>query len=273
MSVDDELDRLYGLPLEEFTNERNALARELRKAGEREEADRVKSLAKPSLSAWAVNQLARRERLQVRSLLTAGERLRAAQEELLGGGSREELQEAVARQRETVAALLASAEDVLRSAGHPATEATLQRIRDTLTAAAGDEQGAELVRDGRLTEDLDPAGFGPFAPGAAGERKAPRRPKRAREDGKRKPAPSRREEAAERKKIADEAKQELDRLRAELSERKAEARRAKTEARRAARAAETAQEAAEKQEQEVEQLGARVEDAKAAFERARSGVT
>ena len=67
---DDELDRLYGLPLEEFTRARDDFARELRKAGEPEMAAEVKALAKPSLSTWTVNQLARREPMQVRALMT-----------------------------------------------------------------------------------------------------------------------------------------------------------------------------------------------------------
>jgi hypothetical protein len=272
VNVEDEVDRLYGLPLEEFTTRRNSLARELREAGEREAGDRVKTLPKPSISAWVVNQLARRERLQMRSLLTAGERLRKAQEELLRGGTRDELQEAFERQREVVGALLESATEVLRSAGHPATDATLERVRGTLTSAAGDEEGKRLVQEGRLTEDLDPAGFGPLALGTGAGRKSPERPKRVSADGRRKPAEAkgRREEAAARKKRIEEARREMEGLRAEVTERRTDARRAKAEARKAARAAEAAQEAAEKQEKELEQLSARLEAAKDAFERARS---
>lgn len=268
--LDDELDRLYGLPLDEFTAERNALAGQLRKAGDREEADRVKALAKPSISAWAVNQLARKERLQMRSLATAGERLRTAQEKLLRGGPQNELQEASERQREVVAALLDSAEAVLRSAGHPATDATLERVRGTLTAAAGDEEG--LVPQGRLSEDLDPTGFGPLALGRAGGRTASRQPKSIPAGDKRKPhaAESRRQKAEERKKATAEAKQELDALRAEVSEQTAHVRRAKTEATEAANAAEAAQKAVDKEEKKLEQLRGRVEAAKDALERARA---
>jgi hypothetical protein len=272
VNVDDEVDRLYGLPLDQFTAERNTLARELGKAGESEAVDRVKALPKPSISAWVVNQLARRERLQMRSLLTAGDRLRKAQEELLGGGTRTELQEAVERQREVVAALLESAKEVLRSAGHPATDATLERVRGTLTSAAADEEGKRLVEEGQLTEDLDPAGFGPLAFGAGTARTPPRRAKRVPEGDKRKPAQAKsRREAAARKKRVEEARRELEGLRAELSERKANVRRAKAEAGKAARAAEAAQKAAEKQENELEQLSARLDEAKEAFDRARSG--
>jgi hypothetical protein len=44
------IDELYQLPLDEFTAARNALAKSTGDAS-------IKKLEKPSLSAWAVNQL------------------------------------------------------------------------------------------------------------------------------------------------------------------------------------------------------------------------
>jgi hypothetical protein len=266
-SVDKELERLYGLPLDEFTPARNALARDLRKAGDREAADRVKALRKPSLSAWAVNQLARQERLQMRSLLTAGDRLRKAQDELLRGAGPDKLQKAFEQQREAVAALVESAAEVLRSAGHPTTDATLDRVRGTLTSAAGDEEVERLVRDGRMTEDVDPTGFGPALPGLAAGRKRPARAERASAPVR---AKGRRDADAARKKRIERAKQEVDGLRAELSERKADARRATSEARKAERAAKAANDAAEKAEKELAELTERLEAAKDALDKARS---
>ena len=38
MKIEELIDRLYALPLEEFTRERNQVERQLRKAGEREQA-------------------------------------------------------------------------------------------------------------------------------------------------------------------------------------------------------------------------------------------
>jgi hypothetical protein len=253
---DKELDRLYGLPLGEFTRARDQLARELRKAGDTEAAGEVKALAKPSISAWAVNQLARKERLQIRSLLTAGEHLRKAQAEVLGGAGPGELQEPLQRQREAAAALVESARGVLSSAGHATTEATLERIRGTLTAAATDEEGIELLERGRLTTDLDPTGFGGLT-----LEPIPTRP-RSRKEGKR--------ASDTRKRRVEEAKREVDDLRAEVTEGKANARRAKGEATRAERAAAAARKAAAKAEEEVERLTEQLEAAKDALERARS---
>ena len=54
-----DANKLYGLPLERFTEERNALAKRLREEGQRDEAATVSKLRKPSVAAWAVNQIVR----------------------------------------------------------------------------------------------------------------------------------------------------------------------------------------------------------------------
>ena len=75
MDVND----LYGLPLERFVPERTALARGFRSAGRRDEAAAVAALRKPSVAAWAVNQLIRTQRRAVADLFQAGDALREAQ--------------------------------------------------------------------------------------------------------------------------------------------------------------------------------------------------
>ena len=57
MADDPEVARLYQLPLDSFTNERNALAKKLGQPA-------IKQLAKPSVPAWAVNQLFWRHRTE-----------------------------------------------------------------------------------------------------------------------------------------------------------------------------------------------------------------
>ena len=78
-SIESEIDRLYQLPLKAFTQERNALIARLREAGAAEAADRVKSLAKPPVSAWAVNQVYWTARRDFDELIDASDRLRALQ--------------------------------------------------------------------------------------------------------------------------------------------------------------------------------------------------
>ncbi len=194
----DPVDELYGAPLDEFVSRRDALARSLRKEGKREEADGVKALRKPSVAAWAVNVLAREEREAVDELLAAGERLRAAHAELLDGGDPGAVQEAASAERAAVEGLVAAARGVLADAGRPATDATLDRVRDTLHAAASDDTVRELVRAGRVVEDAEATGFAlaGLSPGKGAKRPAAARPRKADR------AAPRRKEAAERVKQA-----------------------------------------------------------------------
>jgi hypothetical protein len=166
-------DELFGLPPEEFVATRDEVARRLRREGDTEAARRVKALRRPSLSAWAVNQLARSQQQALEGLLVAGERLRAAHQAALAGGDAADLRAATRAEREAVAGLVSAALDRLREAGHPTTETTRDRIAATLHAGAASPEAADLVRHGRLTADLDPSGFG-AAPG--GPAAAPGRP-------------------------------------------------------------------------------------------------
>src|SRR4051812_417513 len=91
---DERTARLYGLPLAEFTPERNALAAELSREGARERAAAVKALRKPSAAAWAVNQLVRAEPDLVEALLGAGGELRQAHRQAAAGRRAPELRAA-----------------------------------------------------------------------------------------------------------------------------------------------------------------------------------
>ena len=156
--VDDVAGRLYGLPLEDFTAARNALAKEHPEA---------KALRKPTAAAWAVNQLARRHRRELESFLDAAERLRAAQ---LGEG---DVAEATRVEREALRRLL-------QLAGEYAAGTQQDRIRQTLQAAAVGEEAAERVRAGTLERELEPGGFGSLLAAAPRRRRKPdRRDERA----------------------------------------------------------------------------------------------
>ena len=163
-------DLVYGLPLEEFTDGRNAVAKELRDRGLAAESDAVKALAKPSVAAWAVNQLSRRRHADLDEFLEAAAAARDAQ---LGGTA--DMREAIARQRSALETLVAAARDEL---GGAASETVTARIRQTLEAAAVDDSAADAVREGRLVKELEPAGFGTLAahakPGRAKGRAARR---------------------------------------------------------------------------------------------------
>ena len=160
----EEIDQLFALPLDEFTAARNELARRLKNEGDAEAAEQVRGLAKPSVPAWAVNQLARREPEGVRSLLNVGARLRSAQERSLQGErAADELRAAQAEERDLVRKLTQRAGELVREAGRPATGATLDRVSSTLRAAALGEPGRTLLRKGRLSGEVEVSGFDAFA--------------------------------------------------------------------------------------------------------------
>jgi hypothetical protein len=172
-------DELYGLPLEKFVPERNALARSLRSSGERAEGDRVAALRKPSVSAWAVNQVVRTQAAGVRSLFAAGDAVQQAQTDLLGGrGDAAELREAAEAVREGVDSLVDAARGLPRSSGSELSQSVVDRVRETLNAAALDEEARAQVGDGCLVRELAHAGLGGFAevPVPSGGR-APARPR------------------------------------------------------------------------------------------------
>ena len=83
-----------------------------------------------------------------------------------GRRGRRRARSAAKAEREAVAGLVETAMALLREAGHPTTDATRDRVAATLHAAAASPEAADLVRNGRLTTDLDPSGFG-TAPDAA----------------------------------------------------------------------------------------------------------
>jgi hypothetical protein len=158
--LDQELDALYSLPLEEFTKARNDLASRLKKAHQDDVAVEVRALKKPGAVAWAANSLVRTEHDLVDGLLVAGERLRDTQQLALSGKAGvDEVTDASAAERDAVRALLAAARNLL---GARATPALLDRLGQTLRAAAIDDDARALLARGRLTDELRAVGFGPL---------------------------------------------------------------------------------------------------------------
>jgi hypothetical protein len=154
-------DELYGLALDRFIPERGALAKALRAAQRRDEAARVAALRKPSVAAWAVNQLVRTQGDGVRELFDAGDGLREAQADLLAGhGDGRRLRAANERERDAVDTLVEAARGLLSSDGHELSPAVVERVAGTLHAAALDAGAREQVRDGRLERELRHAGLG-----------------------------------------------------------------------------------------------------------------
>jgi hypothetical protein len=255
--------RLYGLPLEEFTRERDAAARELRKAKERDAADAVAKLGKPSQGSWEANTLARERRDLVDALLDAGDELRAAQEDAVAGKGASALRDAAAAEREAVEALVDAAQK-LKPGGRKPSAQTLDRLRTTLHAAATDDDVRTALDQGRLVEDATGAGAWGLVAGADAPAVAPRRERK-------KAAPRKKtddREAAER-----ERKEREERLAAERERRsqlEAELREARAERRSRERELERAEKAAERAAKRLEDALAAAEDAREQADEARA---
>ncbi len=199
---------LYGVALERFVAERAVLAKVLRGEGRREEAKRVVGLRKPSIAAWAVNQLARTQRAALADLFAAGDELLRVHAELLDGrGDPGALRAATVREREAVNQLTTAAHGLLSEKGHELSAATLERVSETLHAAAREQQARDLVRLGCLERELRRVGLGSDAamtgPLAREPRAAGARPPRTRDS-----APPKRARPPQRQAAGEQADRE-----------------------------------------------------------------
>ena len=210
-TIETEIDRLYGLPLAEFTKERDALARRVRADTRRDDAATDAELRKPVLAAWVVNQLAREQRTDIKALVDAAAGIRAGKP-----GADDPF-------RAAADDLVRAGRELLASAGRPATDAVVRDVATTLRAAAAAEP--ELLLGGRLTEPFEATGFEAMA-GAAPRRSAPARrepkqparpasPDRARVTQARKALAAAREAARTLGRAAHIAEREASRLRAD----------------------------------------------------------
>jgi D-serine deaminase-like pyridoxal phosphate-dependent protein len=162
VTFDEALDELYGAPLDQFVAERKRLAAQL----EGDDAKELAKLRKPSIAAWTLNQLARRERRDVDLLLDAGHRLRQAGLD----------KPAVERARKAEIDALKRLHAAARRLG--AREQTLTNVDEALRASAVTEAGREQLALGRFTEPpAASVGFEAYAGLEVPKRKPKAKPK------------------------------------------------------------------------------------------------
>jgi hypothetical protein len=150
-------DRLYGEPLADFTPARDAAVKEAAKgdAADKELAARVKALKKPSIAAWALNVLVRRESEQIDQVLALGESLRAAAESMSG----EDLRALTKQRRQLTNALAGTARDLAREQDVRLTSAVVDQVEGMLTAAMLDPTSAQVVRSGLVVTAFTSTGI------------------------------------------------------------------------------------------------------------------
>jgi hypothetical protein len=275
----NDIDALFQLPLTEFTAARNALAGRLKKAGDAERAEFVKSLQKPSISAWTVNQLFWKQRAAFDTLLDTGEKFRAAQAAQLSGRSTN-LRGPLEARRESLAHLSRLAAQVLRDAQHPANPEVMRRITTTLEALSTYGGLAGTPEAGRLSDDVDPPGFETLAAlvprvGTSDGSTGPTRvltfqpPRRAKPHRKLGPAEAERHREEERKRQGEAARAAVQRSEQELRQARKDAEQAEAQLKKAAARAKEAEKESREIEKEKAAVDRRYERAATAAEAAR----
>lgn len=156
--LEADIDALFELPLSEFTGARNALATRLKKSGRGDDAALVKAIKKPSISAWAVNQLYWNHRETFDRLIASGERFHKSQT----SGKIADMRATLDARREVLSQLSDIAASVLRAAGHNPSLDTIHRITTTLEGISVYAARSDGPRPGRLSNDVDPPGFESF---------------------------------------------------------------------------------------------------------------
>jgi len=149
--VADRIAEIYGGPLDEFVSARDALARELRQAGDRDGAAEVKALRKPRALAWVLDAAALAAPDALAGLAAAVDEAGKAQ---AGGG---DVRAALASLREAEAALVTAAVEAAAAHG--------QRLEPSaaggaLRAVIADPEALADLEAGRLVDLPATGGLG-----------------------------------------------------------------------------------------------------------------
>ena len=259
--LEEDLNALFRLPLTEFTGARNALATQLKKSGRGEDAALVKGMAKPSVSAWAVNQLYWNHREAFDQLIASGERFHKAQK----SGKVADMRTALDARREALTQLSDLAASLLRDAGNNPAPDTIRRVTTTLEGISAYASRSDGPRPGRLSRDVDPPGFESLGAFAATKQEASAGRQEA---AARKQAPGITQSRDSKRKLAETQKAQLAEAKVSLQDAKKSLTEARATAQRVDAAQKKADAEAKKAEKERRDAEQRLEKAKAAAEEA-----
>jgi len=140
---------VYRGPLEEFVSRRDALAKELRAAKRREDADRVKALRKPSRTAWVLDNIVHEDPASIEHLSAAIGSAQAVQ-------SGADLRAAMENVRAAIRDVAAAGARVAIRAGQPIDASTLVTA---VHAVIGETSAFSDLRAGRLVDIPDGGGL------------------------------------------------------------------------------------------------------------------
>jgi hypothetical protein len=155
--LQEQLDRLFRLPPGELVEARNALADELKRAGDKAGAARVKAIKRAVPVAWAINQVW----FEQPALLGRAREVTHELRELHGQGvDAKRLTAAVEQQRAAMQAVVEAALRAGRAIGMSENALPPRKVHTTVQAwlaGKGDEA------PGRMTQELEASGFDAFA--------------------------------------------------------------------------------------------------------------
>jgi hypothetical protein len=226
-NMDDDLrgriGALYGLPPEEFVAARDELVKELRAQSADADAAAVKRRKRPSVAAWALDQLSSSDPAGIRELLDAGAALRAAQQRAQAKSDEGQLREATDARRAAVARLADEAATILLDVGR-SPDAHLDEIAATLEAASADHGVAEQLRAGMLERTVSRAvgfegltGLRAVEESGSADHDAEAREERAHEDVAREQLGRLRKEHQDSEQASSKADADVERLRGRVA--------------------------------------------------------
>jgi hypothetical protein len=153
-SEDASIDQLFAAPLKTFVAERKRLADRLKASGDPRAAKELAKTPRPSVSAWIVNQLARRDRPLLRDFAALTDRLRGSQGQIARAKSDEGASELLAEHRAAIKRLRSRADEILRASGQAVRPQILDRVLRNLRLGMIDAQLRPTIERGRLVEDV-----------------------------------------------------------------------------------------------------------------------
>jgi hypothetical protein len=156
VDLDTVTDELYSLHPGEFTASRNAWAKQAKAEGDKELADEIRQLEKPTTSAWLVNLLAREHSEELEPLIALGRELREAATDI----DPEELRQLTRQRHQVVSALVQQARRLGAAQGTKVSDSVALEVQQTLDASLADPGVADDVLAGRITHAQEYAGFG-----------------------------------------------------------------------------------------------------------------
>jgi hypothetical protein len=150
-ALSQSLDRLYTVPLEEFLASRKQLAAELRSSGDVAASKAVAAAPKPTRTAWALNQVSRRQPELPRALLRARDLAFAP-----ASGDGDAVRHASRDYRERLGDIVRAARQLLAEVGVQLNTIQARRMTETLQAACGEEgEARKQLLSGTLVRDLE----------------------------------------------------------------------------------------------------------------------